>query len=323
MNVQEELLRTAIDPSLTVDNLSQISQKAFGSSVRANGYDVLTGGCWNRVISVRHDSRDDLVFKISPEIGNSGLEREFHVLRYFSEHTSLPVPEPLHFDLSGNIVRGSLLVMRKIPGHVMHQVYGYLDTEARNNITTQIARYVSELHHSKATRFGGIEKTDLERLESWSDFWIPRFDRAMEQVRSGNYIATNKIDEIDVIRPSFRSLLDIGPDSTATHYDIWSGNVMIDMEVSPPRVSGFIDIPGFFADYAREISFMLMFGLADRAFFDVYTANHHLDPEFWIRVHIYNLKMHLKHITMYPTESYYRQGADECLSVIKKQLGKN
>jgi fructosamine-3-kinase len=118
--------------------------------------------------------------------------------------------------------------------------------------------------------------------------------------------------------------LDIGGRSTLTHYDIWSGNVMVDFEGSgypgQPFISGYIDIPGYWADYARELSFMEMFGLANDRFYGRYWAAYPRDDGFELRKNLYNLKMHLKHITMYPDQSYYREGAEACLRFIQQIL---
>ena len=164
-----------------------------------------------------------------------------------------------------------------------------------------------------------MELGEAERHGDWADFWLPRFDQAIEDVAAANCVSSEMIREIEEARPRFRPFLDIGNASTATHYDIWSGNVMIDLDGNGPAVSGFIDIPGFFADYARELSFMMMFGVADKRFFDSYLSHHALDPSFELRVSLYNLKMHLKHIKMYPTERYYRQGARECLDRVQRE----
>ena len=321
MNVQEGLLRAKIDPSLTIANLSRISGAALGTSVEATGYEVLTGGCWNRVIAVHLDGDyDDVVCKISPEAGNAGLEREYRVLEYFAGHTRMPVPRPLLSDLTGETIPGSLLVMSRVPGTVMHQMYSYLDNDARGSITDQIAEYVADLHESKDRGFGGVEIPEDERSKSWGAFWLPRFDRVIDDVTGGTEVSAQLLKKIREIRPQFDSVLEIGEVATATHYDIWSGNVMIQTEGSKPVVSGFIDIPGFFADAAREISFMMMFGVADGRFFETYLPRHRPDPGFELRMNLYNLKMNIKHITMYPNESFYRHGARDCLDYIRRQV---
>ncbi|MAG13025.1 MAG: hypothetical protein CMN78_00325 [Spirochaetales bacterium] len=319
MNVQEELLRREIDPELTSENLSALASSALGRKTQVGQYRVLTGGCWNRVISVDAGSEKvELVFKISPKVGDESLSREFNVLKSFSAYSEMPVPEPLLSDTAGEIIPGSVLVMRRIHGQVMHEIAGSFTTGERQRINDEIAEYVTALHENHDTGFGGIEVGQDGRNCHWRDFWLPRFDKVLAEVSQGDFVSEKMLDQIHEIRSSIPGMIDIGAVSTMTHYDIWSGNVMIAFRNDIPYVSGFIDIPGFFADYAREISFMYMFGMADQRFFNRYTATHDLDDGFALRLHIYNLKMHLKHISMYPNEYYYRRGAQECLRFIQK-----
>ncbi len=335
MNVQERLLNSRIDPHLTNDSLSTLASRALGVRVRVSGYRVLTGGCWNRVVAVVPDVRPDgsgssaglsargdneIVLKISPRSRDQRLKREFRVLSYFAEHTAMPVPEPLMYDESEEVIPGSVLAMTLVPGEVMHHCYAFLNATDRDRISGEIAEYVTELHRARGRGFGGVELDACERCARWSDFWLPRFDAAVEDAVSQRHVESTIIDEIRELRRDFASALDIGGESTLTHYDVWSGNVMIDRDSRPPRVSGFIDIPGFFADYARELSFMMMFGLASPDFFKIYRTRHTLDPDFLLRVHMYNLKMHLKHISMYPSESYYRDGVRRCLDYLRTHV---
>ncbi len=323
MNVMEQILNEKIDGFLTPDRLSQLSSKALNVSIQAAGHTVLTGGCWNRVIAVHFSGNEpDLVFKINPDKDNEALIREYRVLEYFCENTAMPVPQPYYLDTSESSIPGTVLVMEKLPGKVMHQLFGLLDGERREQISKEIGRYVADLHETVSIGFGGVELSPDERKKEWKDFWLPRFDSVFREVSGSGQVDATLLDAVGAVRPLFADVLEIGDTSVLTHYDIWSGNVMITFNGDRARVSGFIDVPGFFADYARELSFMMMFGTADEVFFNVYTAGHRLDPGFFLRVNLYNLKMHLKHITMYPGEFYYRKGAESCLDYLKENIGR-
>lgn len=325
MNVQEKILREKIDPALTVENLSRLSTRALKEEVRAESARVLTGGCWNRVIAVSFEGDiPDLVFKINPSEDDHRLKREYGVLDFFSRQTDMSVPEPLLLDPTGQSIPGSVLVMRKLPGIVLHQAYGYLGSREQVSISDQVGHSVGKLHSERSKLFGGVELPAAKRVVEWKDFWLPRFDGVFEDISQTNLIDVSFLGAIAEQRKRFPIYLEIGDESTLTHYDIWSGNVMVDMDghtagqsEGSVQVSGFLDIPGFWADYARELSFMEMFGMADSRFYEIYTSYHQLDEGFEIRKNLYNLKMHLRHITMYPDQRYYRDGARQCLSFIE------
>lgn len=351
MNVQEQLLNERIDPHLTDAALTRLASEALDADVQARRGRILTGGCWNRVISVRvagaavasnagavdteraataptergaaNEGARELVFKISPRDHDAGLKREYAVLEYFAEHTRMPVPTPYLLAEEGDPIPGTALVMSKIPGAVLHSAYATLSPQDRQRIDRQIADHVLDLHESTVDGFGRVELAPEERYRRWSDFWLPRFDSAMAEARESGHIEASFFHRVDAVRPRFEKWLSEVTTATVCHYDIWSGNVMVARGAEGATVSGFIDIPGYAADYARELSFMLMFGMADEALLRAYADRHGLDEGFALRVNMYNLKMQTKHITMYPSEYYYRQGAEACLRYLEEKKNGN
>jgi fructosamine-3-kinase len=319
VNVNERLLNERIDPHLTAESLAEVGRRALGRPVRVREARVLTGGCWNRVISVAFEGdAPDLVYKINPEPAHAGIAREFAVLGIFAG-TGMPVPEPYWLDGSGAVIPGTVLVMKKIPGIVMHHVFGRLPSAERRKVKAEIAHAVGRLHARRAAGFGGVELGAPERVAEWADFWLPRFDRVFEDIAARDLLDSTFLNEVERARGRFAPHLRVGAEATLTHYDIWSGNVMLDRGDDGYHVSGFIDIPGHWADYARELSFMEMFGVADDTVYGIYQEYRDLDPGFALRKSLYNLKMHMRHITMYPQEAYYRIGAEECLRHILRE----
>ncbi len=325
MNVQERLLEEQVDPHLSDSVLTEAARRALATAgasgartAQVRGYRVLTGGCWNRVIGLEAGELN-LVCKISPRRDDPRIIREFQVLSCFAEHTSLKVPTPLYLDTDGELLPGTGFVMTRIPGAVMHECFGMLNYGQRREITRTIARDLAELHTIRGRGFGGVELEPSERTERWPEFWLPRFDAVLEEAAAAGAPA-HLIDGAREVRPHLEPLIDIGSEAVMTHYDVWSGNVMIDVRSEVPRVSGYIDIPGFYADYARELSFAMLFGVANRRFFEIYCERHELDPGFMLRAHIYNLKMNIKHVVMYPQEYGYQAGAAENLQAIRAAL---
>ena len=331
MNVREEIIREKIDPLLTRQRLAAVAQLAFAETENGSGepniktVKVLSGGCWNRVVAVSFSSgQPQIVCKISPEDKDEKILREYRVLGFFASHTAMPVPRPLLIDTSGRLLPGTLLVMTRVPGVVLHRVFGLLTGEMVDGLSDQIAAQIIELHKERSSGFGGVEAEEQNRVQNWADFWLPRFDAVFAEVSSSGLVATDLLGQVERLRSRLPAVLDIGRRSTLTHYDIWSGNVIVDFEGSgypgAPFVSGYIDIPGYWADYARELSFMEMFGLASPRFYDRYWSAFPRDETFELRKNIYNLKMHLKHITMYPDQEYYREGAEAALRFIQRIL---
>jgi fructosamine-3-kinase len=318
-NVQEALLREKIDPCLTSEVLTALAAEALGARVRCDGFSILTGGCWNRVIAVSLDNgKKHLVFKITPRIGDADLRREFEVLRHFRTHTRLPVPEALLLDCSAEKMPGSLLVMEKLAGTVLQDLIPHLSRAQRDSIAQEVAGHLADLHTHQAKGFGGVEVPEEQRSPTWAGFWLPRFDAVMVEVREKGVLPDDVLVEINAVRPDFPRLLQIGACGSLTHYDIWTGNVMVDFKADRPTVSGFLDGFGYYADYARELS--AMFSLADEAFMQAYQQRHALDEGFQTRFNIYSLKMCLQMVCMYPNDPAHRQSVSQFLSRIQAGL---
>jgi hypothetical protein len=321
-----------------------------GCGYHVSGYRILTGGCWNRVIAVTlkpgetgnqapsEASGFELVLKISPHEEDADIIREYRVLTRFAELSDFPVPRPLYLDVPLDVpesgpekrepyLPGTTLVMTKIPGDVMHHVFGHLSGSGRRQVMDQLTEDVIRLHQTKSRGFGGVEVAPEEREQSWPAFWLPRLEEVIRMVRNAGVLPEKVFTEAEELWPFLESLLEIGEVSTLTHYDIWAGNVMVDIGNGSgsdarrgPRISGYIDIPGNWADYAWEISFMQVFGLGDEEFLRRYQQTHGLDDTFELRLRAYQLRTFMKHVMMYPTEGYYREGTDICLKTLRRAM---
>ena len=61
----DSLLKEKIDSFLTSGNLSSIASRSLKRKVKAVAASILSGGCWNRVLSVSFENVEkDLVFKM-------------------------------------------------------------------------------------------------------------------------------------------------------------------------------------------------------------------------------------------------------------------
>jgi fructosamine-3-kinase len=316
-NVQEQLLREKIDPWLTEATLSALATEALGERACCGAPAVLTGGCWNRVVAAPVDDGSvSLVFKIAPRLDDADLQREFAVMRFLHTRTSLPVPEVYRVDVTGKWLPGSVLVMQKLPGAALEGQT--LNAGDQERVATEIAEYVADLNAHTDAGFGGLELPSSRRTSDWPAFWLPRFDQALAEAQQKRPDMAGLFAAIGNVRASFPRLLNIGPQGTLTHYDIWGGNVLVDTTGERMRVSGFLDAIGYYADYAREIS--SMFGLGGRRFMDVYAQRHGLDPTFQLRHDIYALKMCLQLACMYPDAPRPVAQAREFLSHVRASL---
>src|SRR5262249_35138582 len=103
------------------------------------------------------------------------------------------------------------------------------------------------------------------------------------------------------------------------HYDIWTGNVMVALDGASPRVTGYLDVMGYYGDYARELS--SMFELADQRLMHIYGQRHGHDKTFEARFSLYTLKMCVQLVTMYPGNPVHIAHTHRHLQAIQEYLG--
>jgi fructosamine-3-kinase len=266
------------------------------------------------------DGARNLVLKMTPYPGDTALQREYAVLRHFRARTALPVPEPFLLDLRGGRVPGSVLVMERIPGTALHAVYAHLGAAGRAAIATQIAEHLAALHAQREPGFGAVEAPPGQRTATWPEFWLPRYDAALAEAQAKGALPEALFAELQDLRRHLLPLLDIGPVGTLTHYDIWTGNVMVALDGPLPRVTGYLDALGYYGDYARELSSMLR--LADHRLLHRYGRMHGFDPTFKTRFRLYALKMCTQLVTMYPDDPHHLANTRCYLRAVQHAIGR-
>jgi fructosamine-3-kinase len=208
--------------------------------------------------------------------------------------------------------------MTQVPGKVLSEIGPGLSDAERRSIAEELADHLVALHTRQEPGFGSVEVPAEVRSPTWADFFLPRYDIAVAEARNRFLLDGEMRDGLAEVRRHLPRVLDIGPRGTLTHYDIWTGNVMVDRRGERVYVSGFLDVLGYYADYARELS--SMFSMADEPLMQVYRQRHGLDEGFQVRFDVYSMKMCLQLVAMYPSEPRHVEAARRFLRQVKQQL---
>lgn len=194
---------------------------------------AMGGGCVGDVYKVALSDGETLVAKVGD--AGSGLALEGDMLRYLSNHSSLPVPDVLHAD-------DTLLLMTLMPAG------GSLNGSAQ----IHAADLVAALHDVSAGTFGfpfdtvigGLHQPNPE-MTSWLSFFAEH--RLMEMGRQGlnaGRLPSGLMKRLENFAGNLTRWLEEPSRPSLIHGDMWGGNVL----ANEGRISGFIDPAIYFAD---------------------------------------------------------------------------
>ena len=86
----------------------------------------LTGGCVYTVLEAEFEGDESpVVLKVSDRVADHSIGAEHDVLAYIGGHTEFPVPEPYAYDLAGQVVPYSWLVMERVAGSNLSRLQGW------------------------------------------------------------------------------------------------------------------------------------------------------------------------------------------------------
>ena len=260
--------------------LDQIEAVLGDRPVRTN---PLTGGSIGQVqlVTMADDSR--MVVKTARQ-DDSDLTIEAYMLRYLSQHSSLPVPSVIYDSQA-------LLILDYQEG----------SSQFTEEAERDAARHLASLHDIQAPRFG-LERDTLigafRQPNPWQDSWISFF--AEQRLL---YMGQLCLD-VERLPPTYMERLHAfcsrlnewllePPAASLLHGDIWATNVL----ASEDRVNSFLDPAIYYGHPEVELAYITLFGTFTEAFFREYQSLSPLPPGFFeTRRHVYNLYPLLVHV---------------------------
>ncbi|PYH43505.1 phosphotransferase family protein [Aspergillus saccharolyticus JOP 1030-1] len=100
----------------------------------------------------------DLILRISGDhVPRIKTENETAILTWLREHTSIPVPEVVAFDVTSvNPVGREYLICTRCPGQAISDIYSTLSEAQLDSILLQLMHILLELHQHRFPRIGGL-----------------------------------------------------------------------------------------------------------------------------------------------------------------------
>ncbi|MGY5884238.1 phosphotransferase family protein [Modestobacter lacusdianchii] len=290
---------------LTRTETADVVRAALGPDVAMRRVRELTEGTFNSAYALSLADGRELVLKVAPPPGTPLLTYERHLLateaaclQLFTEQTSAPVPELV---AAGATAQGrEYLLTSSLPGASWSSQAARVDDRQRAALRRQVGRHVAALHSVTGDGpFGYPGRPELS-----APTWTEAHQRVVDAL-----LADAERYAVELPRPAaeIRERLHAAADAALgdvttpvlVHFDLWDGNVFIDLDRPEPVVTGFIDHErALWADPAADLVSLALLGdiAEDRDFLAGYAEAGGpvvLDRATRWRLHLYRAQLAL------------------------------
>lgn len=184
-----------------------------------------------------------LVLKVAPHPNAPTLSYERGIMRteamYYQAMAGLaPVPEVVHAGFTRNVIASDFLVLTGLPGTNWHAGQGRFGDGDRARLRSELGRLVAALHQVTGTGFGYPQ---IALYPSWKTAFFAMLDAVLTDA---DVFASTLPEPPARIRESmwaWADLLDAVTIPVLVHFDLWDGNILVDLSTGQPRISGLVD----------------------------------------------------------------------------------
>jgi aminoglycoside phosphotransferase (APT) family kinase protein len=209
---------------------------------QVTGVTPLAGGTFNEVSRVALADGRRLVLKVPPPPDTPVLAYERGILQTEALFYQLAAPNPqlpavIHAGF-GRAGGPDFLLMTELPGQPWPAVTGRIGDGQRQRLRRELGRTVAVLHGISGSKFG-------YPAGSLTANWRTAFGDMLDTIlaEADQYRVTLPLPTGVIRRLAARheSALDEVTMPVLVHFDLWDGNILVDLDGEAPRIGGLID----------------------------------------------------------------------------------
>lgn len=210
-------------------------------------WDELTEGLFNTAYRIELADGNVFVLKVSPASDMPLLTYEHGIMAteamfYQAAATAgVPVPQVVHIDYTHRVVDSDVLLMSHCPGRSWYSQRDHIGPTDRARLRGDLGAMVAALHTITGRGFGYPAQSVAPLSASWREAFTAMVDTVLADAGKFDAALPRPASEIAEVFTAHASLLDDVATPALVHFDLWDGNILVDMSASTPTIGGLID----------------------------------------------------------------------------------
>jgi aminoglycoside phosphotransferase (APT) family kinase protein len=262
-------MREAAGPDAGIPKLASVLAAAGVSWDQVTGYRGLGGGTFNMVYLVRRVGQPGLVVKLAPDPAGQMLRYERGILateamyyRLAGQRPGVAVPSVAAVDSGSGVVAGGYLVMSECAGRPWNLLRPPPGRGEHDELRAEVGRQVAVVHTITGSGFG-YPSSPLR--SSWRLAFLDMADAVLADAGQFGVALPRPAAEIRELLAAQAPVLDEVQTPVLVHFDLWDGNILVDMGQGTPRIGGLIDAErAFWGDPLAEFVSVALFADIER-----------------------------------------------------------
>ncbi len=156
---------------------------------------------------------------------NDKFVKEFFLFETLPKF-SIPVPKVIAFDDSCNVIKYPYIMMHKIPGDNLSDVYSSQSNETKSQLSSNLGVLVKKINQITTDDMQNSHL--LGNVEAWVDKLKTNFEIYWSYLKSKNFFPENLCNRIDKVRDDYCQIKDWSGVGRLIHGDINPGNIKVE-----------------------------------------------------------------------------------------------
>jgi aminoglycoside phosphotransferase (APT) family kinase protein len=232
---------------LTRGQLDGLVRHMLGTDARVLSFRALGGGTVNTCLALTLARGPELILKVAPPPARAHLHYERDLLRCEVEFyrraasAGVPVPSVVATDFSGATIASDCFVMTRLPGRPLWGIRWRLPRRDLDDIRRQLGRAAAHIGAVECPRFGHPAAATGTQASTWREALGRLLDAVLRDAARFRVALPIDRARISSLLASAAHALDAVTRPRLVHFDLWSGNVLVDLSGARPRLTGIID----------------------------------------------------------------------------------